>query len=80
MDEVVCQHFIRMRLQRETASLARVTAVMAEHGIGVASLANRSGRDLVMLTMDTAEANMRRAAATSKSSCSMTRSRTLSKH
>ena len=62
MDDVACYHFIRLRLGGETGALARVTAVLAEHDIGIASVSNRSGGEFVLLTREVKESSMRASA------------------
>ncbi len=67
--DVLCHHFVRLRLGPATDALARITAVLAEHGIGIASLAHRQGREYgegceyVLLTTEEKELNMRQAAS-----------------
>ena len=69
IDEVVTAFYLRLRVADETGVLARLTAILAEHGISIDALLQReSGQgerqtDLIVLSHETVERRMRQALA-----------------
>jgi homoserine dehydrogenase len=69
MDQVVTSFYLRLQVADETGVLARITGILAEHGISIDALLQReSGEgerqtDVIILTHDTIEGGMNKAIA-----------------
>jgi homoserine dehydrogenase len=69
IDEVVTAYYLRLRVADEAGVLARITGILAEHGISIDAVIQRASgddelqTDLVILTHDTVEGRMRSAIA-----------------
>src|SRR4051794_789743 len=71
IDEVVTAFYLRLQVADETGVLARITGILAEHGISIDALLQRPGAagageartDVIILTHDTVEGRMTAAIA-----------------
>jgi len=71
IDEVVTAFYLRLQVADETGVLARITGILAEHGISIDALLQRPGAtgvgeartDVIILTHDTIEGKMSAAIA-----------------
>jgi homoserine dehydrogenase len=69
IDQVVTSFYVRLRVSDEPGVLAKVTALLAERNISIDALLQRESgddaaqRDVIILTHDTAEGQMREALA-----------------
>ena len=71
IDEVVTAFYLRLQVADETGVLARITGILAEHGISIDALLQRPGEagageartDVIILTHDTVEGRMTAAIA-----------------
>ncbi len=69
MEEVVTAFYLRLRVVDEAGVLARVTGILAEHGISIDALLQRepgegeNQTDVIILTHDTLEGEMNKAIA-----------------
>lgn len=65
-DKLVLRYYVRLSLLDEPGSLAQLAAVLADHGIGIASLVQRDSNEghyvpVIVLTAAAREADMKRA-------------------
>ena len=71
IDDVVTAFYLRLQVADETGVLARITGILAEHGISIDALLQRPGAagvgeartDVIILTHDTVEGRMSAAIA-----------------
>ena len=71
IDDVVTAFYLRLQVADETGVLARITGILAEHGISIDALLQRPGAagageartDVIILTHDTVEGRMTAAIA-----------------
>jgi len=71
IDEVITAFYLRLQVADETGVLARITGILAEHGISIDALLQRPGAagageartDVIILTHDTVEGRMSAAIA-----------------
>ena len=71
IDAVVTAFYLRLQVADETGVLARITGILAEHGISIDALLQRPGEagagvartDVIILTHDTVEGQMTAAIA-----------------
>jgi homoserine dehydrogenase len=71
IDDVVTAFYLRLQVADETGVLARITGILAEHGISIDALLQRPGEarageartDVIILTHDTVEGRMTAAIA-----------------
>ena len=71
IDEVVTAFYLRLQVADETGVLARITGILAGHGISIDALlqrpnaagANEARTDVIILTHDTVEGQMTSAIA-----------------
>jgi homoserine dehydrogenase len=69
IEQVVTSFYLRLRVADETGVLARVTTILAEHGISIDAVLQRESHEgekqteVILLTHDTVEGRMREAIA-----------------
>jgi homoserine dehydrogenase len=69
IDQVVTAFYLRLQVADQAGVLARITGILAEHGISIDALLQRESAegenktDVIILTHDTVEGEMRRAIA-----------------
>jgi homoserine dehydrogenase len=71
IDEVVTSFYLRLQVADQAGVLARITGILAEHGISIDALLQRPNQDaggegktdVIILTHDTVEGRMREAIA-----------------
>lgn len=69
IDQVVTSFYLRLRVADETGVLARVTGILADHGISIDAVIQRESNEgekqteVILLTHNTVEGKMREAAA-----------------
>lgn len=69
IDQVITSFYLRLRVADEAGVLARVTGILAEHGISIDAVIQRESNEgekqteVILLTHDTVEGKMRKAMA-----------------
>jgi homoserine dehydrogenase len=69
IEQVITSFYLRLRVADETGVLARVTTILAEHGISIDAVLQRESHEgekqteVILLTHDTVEGKMREAVA-----------------
>lgn len=69
VEQVITSFYLRLRVADETGVLARVTTILAEHGISIDAVLQRESHEgekqteVILLTHDTVEGKMREAVA-----------------